>query len=438
MDARTAEEANLVKFHQKMNEDGDPPSMSIFAPLGVHMDWCCLLYKSRIENGVGGYRTELARLMNNVKQPTKEQRRFFDLLCGSPAREDEGSSKIVHAASGKRILRVMHEEELLALPDPKWTISHILPEKAVSLAFGESSVGKTFFCLHAAKCCAYGMEWFGRKVNGGRVLYIYAEGQHGLKLRLKAWHKHYNRSSTDRIDYVTFPVQLIGEQEVIMDTIAELQAQSAEPYALIVVDTFSNCSQGINQNDSVEVGRVLATAHDIVFAYGCHVLVTHHTNKQGGFNGAMAFKNHVDTMLELKEEEGSIIMRCEKQRDGAEKFEDIRLALKQIPLGTDQESGEQLSSCVLVPSDFQHEDAREKAQMSAEEKMLSLLDAYGHLSTNKWKQLAYQQGVPERTFDSLLMILQTREVIESSSSGLKGSPIRWGRFTPKPSTSSYF
>src|SRR5258708_39807790 len=96
------------------------------------------------------------------------------------------------------------------------------------------------------------------------------------------------------------------------------------------------CATGTNQNDQMEVTRILDIAHEMGRGHGCPVMIIHHTNRQGLFNGTASFKNHVDTMIELLKEEKSkkdpsIIMRCEKQRD-AELFEDIRLALHRVEL----------------------------------------------------------------------------------------------------------
>jgi predicted ATP-dependent serine protease len=76
----------------------------------------------------------------------------------------------------------------------------------------------------------------------------------------------------------------------------------------------------------MEVTKVLMVAHEIVETYGSHVMLVHHTNKQGSFNGTQSFKNHVDTQIELQraDKNAPIIMHNEKQRDGADLFPDIR------------------------------------------------------------------------------------------------------------------
>src|SRR5205085_233994 len=119
-----------------------------------------------------------------------------------------------------------------------------------------------------------------------------------LNDRISAWEKYHGREigTVDNIDFMLFSVHLVEERQRIIDTIAAMP----EKPALVIFDTYSNCTTGLEQNDQKDVHTALATAHEIKERFHCHVMATHHTNRTGTMNGSQAFKNHVDVMIELK------------------------------------------------------------------------------------------------------------------------------------------
>src|SRR5205823_5575759 len=143
----------------------------------------------------------------------------------------------------------------------------------------------------------------------------------------------YQLDPTDNITFIGLPVHLIENRQALFDTIEEMIEEEGKP-DLLIIDTFSNCASGIDQNAQKEVEPVLRVCHEVKDTYNIQVMLIHHTNKSDGFNGSMAFRNHVDTMIELlpddKDEKGTIWMKCAKQRDGAESFDPIKLRLHKV------------------------------------------------------------------------------------------------------------
>ncbi|HZU00294.1 MAG TPA: AAA family ATPase [Ktedonobacteraceae bacterium] len=328
----------------------------------------------------------------------------------APQEEPQADTRVKMGARGKEVFRTLSMDEIDALPDIEYLVQSVLPRCAVSLVFGESNTGKTFFALHLALCVAYGMSWIGRSVKQGRVLYIYAEGDIGLKQRLQAWRKYYSKPSTTAIDFIPFPVHLLHEQEIFMATIAQYEPT----YALVVIDPYSMCAIGTNQNDQKEVTQILGVAHQIRQAYACHVLIVHHTNKQDGYNGAASFKNHVDTMLKLSctDNQAPVVMHYEKHRDGR-KREDLALLLQEVELYLDASTLEMVTSCVIdaapggtfSPSKPQEEVERERTIM------LGILQQHHRLSTSKWKQLSLEAGVPKSSHYAHIEYLKQQQLV---------------------------
>src|SRR5256885_6581622 len=145
------------------------------------------------------------------------------------------------------------QDDIDALPDIEYLIGNTLQACGVSMIFGPSGTGKTFNALNIAYCIAHGIHWFGRPVKQGKVWYINTEGGHGLKLRTAAWRKECGRGKTPNIEFITWPVQLKDHYRELLDTLEEAD----EKPSLLIVDNYSMCAVGTNQNDQMEVTQAL-------------------------------------------------------------------------------------------------------------------------------------------------------------------------------------
>jgi KaiC/GvpD/RAD55 family RecA-like ATPase len=262
--------------------------------------------------------------------------------------KEEEDTRFKTGKNGKKVIVRVSEDDIDLLPDREDLIKDILEKGTVSMIYGPAGTGKTFNALHIAYCVAHGVNWFGREVAKGKVWYINTEGGRGLKPRIAAWRKEYKRGKTPNIEFITWPVHLKEHSRELLDTVEEAD----EKPDLLVVDNYSMCATGTNQNDQMEVTRTLMVLHEIAQAYGCHCLLVHHSNWTGKVNGSAAFRNHVDTMLDLSHpsKESPIILHSEKDRDGAG-FADIHLELKIVSPYAHPITGEDITSCVVVTSD---------------------------------------------------------------------------------------
>lgn len=409
------EEQSLAEFIQNTQEKkalAPGPALKDEQLVGFHAQ----LDEAFQDAGIDGFNTTLKALLNTSS--------YLNQVISAPAREDDPD--FTKNDQGKKILRHYILDEIDDLPDQDQMVRSLLWVASVSLWYGESNTGKTFHLLHMAQCVARGMPWFGREVvKQGKVLYIYSEGFQGLKRRARAWNKKYGLPNTPDIHFVRHPVQLINERDLLIDT------ATSDEYALIIIDTFSNSAIGVQQNDSMEVGKALKTAHDIVRLTGAHVAIAHHTNKEGKFNGAMAFMNHVDTMFELAQvgKSSPIILTGKKQR---EEFSQLEMAftLEVQTIGWDDTTMQPITSCVPVLCDHPtREQLRYEGGSQQSSIMLDILKA-GPLSQNKWRESAKKQGIGGRAFTTLLKTLECSQMVRVESRGqaliysLSSMPIR--------------
>lgn len=384
--ASQAHDRKFAHLVNRMAVTGELPTDDEILEAGTWLDILVELVDAMKQDGEAGFYATKTALMNNNP-------RMAALLATAAEDQDQEElhPDLKIGKKGKKVYVTLTEDDIECFPDAIYLVSGILQTATVSMLFGESNTGKTFVALHTAQCIARGMQWLGRPVEQGPVLYIYAEGKLGLKPRLQAWRKHYSLPKTSNVQYIAHPVHLLSDRQTLIDTIED---QEVKP-VLVVIDTFSNCSIGTNQNDQMEVAKILATGHDIARDYGSHVMVVHHTNRAGTVNGSAAFRNHVDTMIELSRDgkDGPLTMKCEKQRD-ASFFSDIRLNLAIIDLGLNEKTFEQITSCVIMAS---CSPAAESAMPHTEQKMLELLALQGRISYNTWKKACEGEKIAKGT-----------------------------------------
>ena len=117
----------------------------------------------------------------------------------------------------------------------------VLIRAAMSVFYGPSNCGKTFFACDLALHVAYGKPWNGREVTQGGVIYCAMEGAHGIRNRVTAWARHYGLEGAP-IPFAIIPVALnLQDPEAdtsrLIEAIETAAAKMGQPVALVVMDT---------------------------------------------------------------------------------------------------------------------------------------------------------------------------------------------------------
>ncbi|MFT3761988.1 MAG: AAA family ATPase [Pseudoxanthomonas sp.] len=176
--------------------------------------------------------------------------------------------------------RFLNVNDLKALPPPRWLVPGLLVEDSVAAIYGAPESGKSFLALDIAMAVAGGVDWHGRRVSDGGVLYVAAEGASGLGKRVRAW-------EIDRgIDVGKFPLWLDhgeinlaaerdgGVRAFVSDVVEELG-----PLRLVVIDTLNQTAAGADENSAKDMGRYIASMKRIRDETGATVVVVHHSGK---------------------------------------------------------------------------------------------------------------------------------------------------------------
>ena len=242
-------------------------------------------------------------------------------------------------ASEEKLL--VHISNLADLPPLVWLHHPLLLENSLSVVYGRSGVGKSFFTLDVAMKVA----------TNHTVVYIAAEGERGYKKRFEAWCQHHHSSLHNHKLYLyRKSVQMLDDTE--LDTFIEL-IYNLHP-DLVVIDTLARCTLGGDENSAKDMGRFVNACDKIRETTGAAVLVVHHTgkNENKGARGHTALPAATDMAIELTRELGdntppTIAVSCAKSKD-AEEFDTYLLQLQKVTLP----DGE--TSCVVVPSKNHH------------------------------------------------------------------------------------
>lgn len=233
----------------------------------------------------------------------------------------------------------------------RWLVKRLIPLNSVGALYGLPNVGKSFVVFDLASHARRGREWFGRKVQGGDVLYCYAEGAEGMSGRAKAWADSNDTSGGDLAMMNDVP-NLFRDSKAahkLITAARECEADSGQPVRLIIVDTLAAATTGADGSSDKDMGLVCQRLRKVATELDCAVLVVHHSGKDvaKGMRGSSAILGAVDYTLLAEEKDGASLLRVEKMRD-ASKSQAIRFKLVEVVIGKDDD-GEDETSCVIRP-----------------------------------------------------------------------------------------
>lgn len=251
-----------------------------------------------------------------------------------------------------------------------YIVKNLLAEQAMSVIYGPSNSGKTFFAFDLAYHIAIGAPWRGRRVNQAGVLYLAAEGGRGAINRmaaLRASHGVCNVPMAVRragLDLLKSEADL----QAIVDLAGEVRARKPGPL-VIVIDTLSRVMAGGDENSPADMTALIRNLDAIREVTQSHVSLVHHSGKDAakGARGHSSLRAATDTEIEVQNDGGVRSALVTKQRDYAG-GEDFPFTLKSVVLGIDQD-GDDVTSCVVETAD-ESTSPRRKRKFTKNQKVL--------------------------------------------------------------------
>lgn len=237
-------------------------------------------------------------------------------------------------------------QDVEAQLDRPYQVKGWIDRGGLSVLYGPSNTGKSFLALDLAHHVAKGLPWGGHRVTAGRVLYLAAEGGAGFTNRVAALKE-------PELWVAACPITLTGKDSQardVVDTLHHLTAVGGAPFDLIVVDTLARVMGGSDENLAPAIAELLNELDYIRRATGAHVMLVHHSGKDGsrGARGHSSLRAAIDTEIALSRDDDTSQITAEvtKQRDGPTGGQ-FRFFLRRVVLGKDQD-GDDVTTCVVA------------------------------------------------------------------------------------------
>lgn len=258
----------------------------------------------------------------------------------------------------------------------EWLVKFFLPAIGVGILAGPSTVGKTFFVLYVCLRIALGKTILGHKSRQAGVLYVAAEGQNGVRKRIKALR--------DKFEVKTTLFEFLGQAPNLLDRedIEDLAATAAEAardmtldgvdgLGLIVIDTTAAAMPGGNENAGEDMSVALANVQWLSQEIGCLVLLVGHTGKNEalGVRGWSGQIGNSDAIIYLTSDELDPKLRTgvvHKLKDG-ECGERFAYRLKEVSLGHDSD-GDAITSAYPVFEEAPVQQGKAKRKIAIDDK----------------------------------------------------------------------
>lgn len=270
----------------------------------------------------------------------------FDVIEeNTPLAHTEQAQAATYKVASKQRFEVEPAHLFASGLPPTWIVKGVLPNAELVVLFGESGSGKSFVALDLAGAIARGVEWRGRKVKQGRVVYVAAEGAGGFRNRLNAY------AQAHSLDLAALDLGVIKAAPNLMvkdDALDVCKAIIAGgPVSVVIIDTFAQVMPGANENAGEDVGKALQHCKGIHKATGAVVILVHHAGKDSskGARGWSGLRAAADAELEVVKLATGRLLRSTKQKDGEDGLE-WGFELGVVPIGVD-EDGDVLTSCVV-------------------------------------------------------------------------------------------
>lgn len=228
----------------------------------------------------------------------------------------------------------------------KWLIRDVLEEKVIALLTGPRGTYKSFI----------GLDWGIRVAKTGQpVLIVSAEGA-GMDRRLRAWALKHEPD----LDFDSLPLWILERRvdfnspDSFAQLVTEIEGLEINP-RLIVIDTLSKNSGGLDENSNTEVKAFIGTLDNgLKRKFNCTIVLVHHTGhvSKDRARGASALEADTDAAYVITREGASKVVSVSRER-----FKDsgdlppLVYQAEVIELGYEDDDGLPVTSIALTETD---------------------------------------------------------------------------------------
>ena len=299
---------------------------------------------------------------------------------------------------------------------PDELIQDMIVRKSQSMLFGDSNSGKTFYALSMAHAICEGVEFMGKQVDKGAVIYLATESPSSVISRVQAI-KDFHNCTMANLFIVQVPVNFFTSDKhatEIIDLTKQIEADTNQKVNLIIGDTLARMTAGANENSGEDMVPILNRLDAVVSETDSAFLTIHHSGKDAsrGARGSSTIRAHIDTEINVIEESGNRTATITKQRELPSKGVEIPFKLEIVEMGISK-FGENVSTCVAVYDDEERDKkpTKKERDMDKYSKIFErawwaggaeLREKQPYLSRSALKEMLSSDGYADRTTDNMM------------------------------------
>ncbi|MBB5664761.1 hypothetical protein GGE68_002958 [Rhizobium leguminosarum] len=217
---------------------------------------------------------------------------------------------------------------------------------------GLPGTGKSVVTTDLACHIAAGMDWHGKKVKQGLVIYVAAERKKLTERRMMAFRKHHEVQNVPllvvggRLDFT----KDLKDANDLIAAIREAETITGMPCVWVIIDTLTRVFGAGDQNASKDMTRFVQSCDHILAETKAHVTAIHHSAWSGERGkGAIDLDGAVDASFMVKKDGNKHRLVCDGTNDG-EEGDVLAFTMQSVDIGQD-EDGEPTTAPVVVPAD---------------------------------------------------------------------------------------
>lgn len=182
----------------------------------------------------------------------------------------------------------------LQLTKAPFYIKDYLPQMGKMLLYAPAKSGKSYLCIQMGRCIASGVEWLGLPTVQGRVLYVQFElGEAVLRDRLLQTGKDYENMFVGTSFNLKLDTE--GGQKQLLTALDAIRP------CVLILDPLYKAIVG-DENESLDMRKVLDFLDSVIEAYSCSVVIIHHTGKDESRRGrgSSVLEGWVDSYIRMR------------------------------------------------------------------------------------------------------------------------------------------
>lgn len=291
-----------------------------------------------------------------------------------------------------------------------WLVKGLLERDTLAQIYGKVSSAKSFAAIDLACCIANGIDYHGRAVKQGAVVYIAGEGMNGITRRLTAWSIHHKVPLSGNV-YVSKAPARMTDVDSVMQVLGAIDAavKSEEGPALVVFDTQARNFGPGNENAQEDMTTFVRHCDEIRVAHRCCVLLVHHSGHgpQDRGRGSSVLDGALDVSYRMeRKNDDVVVVKPSKPPKDAVAPQSFAFQFRSVELGFKDEDGTQATSAVLYPVPVPEAKG---PQGKHQEKALALLEEMerqGPVQEDEWRERCKKAHIggknPNRPVDALI------------------------------------